>query len=67
MPVVDRIALDRAVAQLSPGYRSVFVLHDVEGYEHEEVAKMLGISVGTSKSQLHKARMRLRDLLNKKS
>ncbi|MFN7945602.1 MAG: RNA polymerase sigma factor [Blastocatellia bacterium] len=67
MPVVDRIALDRAVAQLSPGYRSVFVLHDVEGYEHEEVAKMLGISVGTSKSQLHKARMRLRDLLNRKS
>ncbi len=67
MPVVDRIALDRAIAQLSPGYRSVFVLHDVEGYEHEEVAQALGISVGTSKSQLHKARMKLRGLLNKKT
>lgn len=67
MPVVDRIALDRAIAQLSPGYRTVFVLHDVEGFEHEEVARSLGISVGTSKSQLHKARMKLRGLLNKKA
>jgi RNA polymerase sigma-70 factor (ECF subfamily) len=67
MPVIDRIALDKAIAQLPPGYRSVFVLHDVEGYEHEEVADLLGVSVGTSKSQLHKARMRLRELLNKKS
>lgn len=67
MPVVDRIALDRAIAELAPGYRTVFVLHDIEGYEHEEVAEMLGISVGTSKSQLHKARMRLRGLLHKKS
>ena len=63
MPVVDRIALDRAIAQLPPGYRSVFVLHDIEGHEHEEVARMLGVAVGTSKSQLHKARMRLRALL----
>jgi len=63
MPVVDRIALDRAVGQLPPGYRAVFVLHDVEGHEHEEVARLLGCSVGTSKSQLHKARMRLRQLL----
>ena len=63
MPVVDRIALDRAVAKLPPGYRAVFVLHDVEGHEHEEVARLLGCSVGTSKSQLHKARMRLRQLL----
>lgn len=67
MPVVDRIALDSAIAQLPPGYRSVFVLHDVEGYEHEEVASLLGVSVGTSKSQLHKARMRLRELLTKKT
>lgn len=67
MPVVDRIALDAAIAQLPPGYRSVFVLHDVEGYEHEEVAKLLGCSVGTSKSQLHKARLKLRMLLNKKA
>jgi RNA polymerase sigma-70 factor, ECF subfamily len=66
MPVVDRIALDAAIAQLPPGYRSAFVLHDIEGYEHEEVARMLGCSVGTSKSQLHKARMKLRGLLNKK-
>ncbi len=66
MPVVDRIALDRAIALLPPGYRSVFVLHDVEGFEHEEVAGLLGVSVGTSKSQLHKARMKLRGLLNKK-
>ncbi len=63
MPVVDRIALDKAIAQLPPGYRTVFVLHDVEGHEHEEIARMLGVAVGTSKSQLHKARMRLRALL----
>jgi len=63
MPVVDRIALDKAVSQLPPGYRSVFVLHDVEGHEHEEIARLLGCSVGTSKSQLHKARMKLRMLL----
>lgn len=63
MPVVDKIALEKAIARLSPGYRSVFVLHDVEGYEHEEIAKMLGISSGTSKSQLHKARLNLRKLI----
>jgi RNA polymerase sigma-70 factor, ECF subfamily len=63
---VDRIALDKAIAELPPGYRTVFVLHDVEGFEHAEVADLLGISVGTSKSQLHKARLRLRELLNKK-
>lgn len=67
MPVVDRIALDAAIAQLPPGYRSVFVLHDIEGYEHEEVAKILGCSVGTSKSQLHKARLKMRKLLQKKA
>jgi RNA polymerase sigma-70 factor (ECF subfamily) len=67
MPVIDRIALDKAIGQLPPGYRTVFVLHDVEGYEHEEIANMLGCSVGTSKSQLHKARMRLRVLLTKKN
>src|SRR5918912_19155 len=42
MPVVDRIALDRAISQLPPGYRTVFILHDVEGHEHEEIARMLG-------------------------
>ncbi|MEZ5426408.1 MAG: RNA polymerase sigma factor [Pyrinomonadaceae bacterium] len=63
MPVLDRIALKRAVSQLPDGYRNVFKLHDVLGYEHTEVARILGISVGTSKSQLHKARLKLRTLL----
>lgn len=63
MAVVDRIALKNAIRQLPNGYRRVFVLHDVEGFEHEEVARMMGISVGTSKSQLHKARLKLRGLL----
>jgi RNA polymerase sigma-70 factor (ECF subfamily) len=67
MQVVDRIALKKAVAELPPGYRKVFLLHDVEGYEHEEVARLLGISVGTSKSQLHKARLKLRGLLIKQN
>lgn len=67
MPVIDRIALDSAIAQLPPGYKSVFVLHDVEGHEHEQVARILGCSVGTSKSQLHKARMKLRRLLTKQN
>ena len=67
MPVLDRIALKKAVSELPPGYRKVFVLHDVEGYEHEEVARLLGISVGTSKSQLHKARLKLRGLLIKQT
>lgn len=67
MPVVDRIALDNAIKQLPAGYRTVFVLHDVEGHEHEEIAKMLGVAVGTSKSQLHKARMKLRGILKKQS
>ncbi|HXG68355.1 MAG TPA: RNA polymerase sigma factor [Blastocatellia bacterium] len=65
--MVDRLALEKAIAELPAGYRTIFVLHDVEGYEHEEISTMLNISIGTSKSQLHKARMRLRELLNKKS
>lgn len=65
MQVVDRIALKNAIAELPNGYRKVFILHDVEGLEHEEVAGVLGISVGTSKSQLHKARLKLRGLLFK--
>ncbi len=67
MTVLDRISLDSALKQLPPGYRSVFVLHDIEGHEHEEIAKILGVAVGTSKSQLHKARMKLRGLLKKQS
>ncbi len=65
MAVVDRIALKNAIAELPNGYRNVFILHDVEGFEHEEVARIMGISVGTSKSQLHKARLKLRGLLIK--
>jgi RNA polymerase sigma-70 factor (ECF subfamily) len=65
--MVDRLALEAAIAELPPGYRTVFVLHDVEGYEHEEISRMLEISIGTSKSQLHKARLRLRDLLSRVS
>lgn len=61
--VIDRIDLERALADLPPGCREVFVLYDVEGFEHREVGSMLGISEGTSKSQLHKARMRLRHAL----
>jgi len=61
--LVDRVTLDRAVAKLPPGCRQVFLLHDVMGCEHNEIAAMLDYSVGNSKSQLHKARMRLRKLL----
>lgn len=61
---VDRVNLERAVQQLSPGYRSVFVLHDIQGYEHNEIAAIMKCSIGNSKSQLHKARMRLRELLH---
>lgn len=63
MAVIDRIALNQAIAQLPLGYRIVFILHDVEGFEHDQIGKMLGCAVGTSKSQLHKARQRLRQLL----
>ena len=60
---IDRLQLQKAVENLPPGYRTIFVLHDVEGYEHNEIAELVGCSIGNSKSQLHKARMKLRDLL----
>jgi RNA polymerase sigma-70 factor (ECF subfamily) len=60
---VDRVNLERSIEKLPPGYRTVFVLHDVQGYEHNEIASIMGCSVGNSKSQLHKARTRLRELL----
>ena len=60
---VDRVNLERSIERLPPGYKTVFVLHDVQGYEHNEIAEMMGCSVGNSKSQLHKARTRLRELL----
>jgi RNA polymerase sigma-70 factor (ECF subfamily) len=62
-PILDRLALDEAIVKLAPGYRAVFILHDVEGLQHIEIANILGCSVGTSKSQLHKARMKMRRLL----
>ncbi len=61
--LVDRVSLEVAIVQLPQGYKRVFELHDVLGYEHNEIAEMLGCSVGNSKSQLHKARLRLRKLL----
>jgi RNA polymerase sigma-70 factor (ECF subfamily) len=60
---IDRINLERCIRQLPAGYRRIFVLHDIQGYEHNEIAGMLGRSVGDSKSQLHKARTRLREQL----
>jgi RNA polymerase sigma-70 factor (ECF subfamily) len=60
---VSRVDLERALEQLPDGCRAAFVLHDIEGLEHREVAEALGIAEGTSKSQVHKARLRLRTLL----
>ena|SRR3981189_4037 len=61
---IDRINLGRCVAQLPAGSRAIFVLHDFQGYQHREIAEMLGRSEGVSKSQLHRARKRLRELLH---
>ncbi|HYT64819.1 MAG TPA: RNA polymerase sigma factor [Vicinamibacterales bacterium] len=63
---IDRIDLERALAELPEGCRAAFLLHDVEGLEHREVSEVLGIAEGTSKSQVHKARLRLRGLLRGK-
>lgn len=60
---VSRVALERAITQLAPGYRKVFVLHDIEGYEHNEIAEIIGVTIGGSKSQLHKARAKLASIL----
>jgi RNA polymerase sigma-70 factor (ECF subfamily) len=64
---ISRLDLERAIAKLPDGYRAAFVLHDVEGFEHGEVAKLLGVSEGTSKSQVHKARLKLRAFLTSPS
>jgi len=61
--LLDRIDLQSAIDVLPKGYKTAFLLHDVEGYEHREIAEMRGNSVGNSKSQLHKARLKLRKLL----
>src|SRR5215218_1491196 len=63
---VSKMDLERAIAQLPVGCRTAFVLHDVEGLEHGEVAEVMGIAEGTSKSQVHKARIRLRALLGRR-
>jgi RNA polymerase sigma-70 factor, ECF subfamily len=60
---VTRVALARAMSELPEGYRVIFILHEVDGYQHREIAELLGCSVGTSKSQLHKAKLRIRGLL----
>jgi len=60
---ISRLDLERAIERLPDGCRTAFVLHDVEGFQHHEIATMLGISEGTSKSQVHKARMKLRAIL----
>jgi RNA polymerase sigma-70 factor (ECF subfamily) len=60
---LDRIALERAISVLPNGYRLMLILHDIEGYQHEEIATMLGCSMGNTKSQLHKARLKMRELL----
>jgi RNA polymerase sigma-70 factor (ECF subfamily) len=65
--ILNRIYLEEALRQLSPGYRAVLILHDVEGYEHNQISQILGCAVGTSKSQLHKARLKLRRLLKKRA
>ena len=65
-PGTGKTRLARAIENLPDGYRTVFVLHDVEGLEHREVAEMLGIAEGTSKSQVHKARLRLRAMLGRR-
>lgn len=62
-----KMSIERAVAQLPTGYKNVFVLHDIEGFEHQEIARILGCSQGTSKSQLFKARVKMRGLLTKKA
>jgi RNA polymerase sigma-70 factor (ECF subfamily) len=60
---VDRVTLEKSIAELPRGYKTIFVLHDIEGYEHNEIAEIIGCSIGNSKSQLHKARMKLRSIL----
>jgi len=61
--VIDRINLKNAIDRLPHGYRQALILHDIEGYQHDEISHILGCSIGNSKSQLHKARQRLRELL----
>jgi RNA polymerase sigma-70 factor (ECF subfamily) len=61
--VIDRVSLEKAIDQLPHGYKKMLILHDIQGYQHSEISHILGCSIGNSKSQLHKARQRLRELL----
>ena len=65
--VIDRLAIEKAMRRLPPGYRAAFILYDVEGRDHEEVGRLMGWTAGTSKSQLHKARAGLREMLSARS
>jgi RNA polymerase sigma-70 factor (ECF subfamily) len=65
LPPGDLLDLEQAIAKLPPGARRVFTLHDVEGYKHEEIAEMMGVTTGATKAQLHRARMLLRQSLNR--
>ena len=65
LPPGDMLDLEEAITKLPPGARRVFVLHDVEGYKHEEIAEMLGVTSGATKAQLHRARLLLREALNR--
>jgi RNA polymerase sigma-70 factor (ECF subfamily) len=60
----DRVALQRAIEDLPPGYRLMLILHDIHGYEHQEIAEIFGCTTGNTKSQLHKARLRLRSVID---
>jgi RNA polymerase sigma-70 factor (ECF subfamily) len=60
---VERIALARAMRDLPVGYRTVFLMHEVKGYDHREIARLLSCSVGNSKSQLHRAKSKMRELM----
>ena len=65
LPPGDLLDLEEAITRLPPGARRVFTLHDVEGYKHEEIAEMLGVTTGATKAQLHRARMLLRERLSR--
>ena len=65
--LIDRLAIEKAVRSLPLGYRTAFIQHDLEGYRHKESAHLMGYSDGTSKSQLHRARLRLRELLSERT
>ena len=64
--VVDRVTLESLINELPPGYKAMFILHDVQGYNHDEIAEIFGCTPGNSKSQVHKARTRLRELLQRR-